>query len=118
MPIIGQTREQQMSIDLNSMSRKDLMKLRGDVDRALASVADRERKAALDAVAKVAAEHGFTVAELTGSAMMRGAGRKSKGPAKYRNPADPSQTWSGKGRRPDWFKAAEASGRNMDDFLA
>jgi len=27
-------------------------------------------------------------------------------PAKYRNPADPRQTWSGRGKRPAWFVEA------------
>ena len=28
--------------------------------------------------------------------------KKAKGPAKYRNPADPTQTWTGRGRHPQW----------------
>ena len=105
-----------MTLDLNAMSRKELTKLRADVDRALASVADREKRAALDAVERAAADHGFSLADLTGLSPARGKGRKSKSPAKYRNPADPSQTWSGKGRKPDWFKAAEATGRSAADL--
>ena len=33
---------------------------------------------------------------------------KSKVAPKYRNPADASQTWSGRGKRPAWFIAAVA----------
>jgi DNA-binding protein H-NS len=36
--------------------------------------------------------------------------RTSRQPAKYRNPANPAQTWSGKGRRPVWFLEAEKKG--------
>jgi DNA-binding protein H-NS len=104
-------------MDLNAMSRKDLLKLRSDVEKAIASVGDRERRAALDAAEKVAAEHGFSLSDLTGIGG-RGKGRKSKGVAKYRNPADHSQTWSGKGRRPDWFKAAEAAGTPASAMMA
>lgn len=32
-------------------------------------------------------------------------------PPKYRNPANPAQTWAGRGREPDWFKALDAKGR-------
>jgi DNA-binding protein H-NS len=105
-------------MDLNAMSRKDLLKLKSDVEKAIASVGDRERRAALEAAEKAAAEHGFSLSDLTGTAGGRGKGRKAKGPAKYRNPADPSQTWSGKGRRPDWFKAAEAAGKSPADMMA
>ena len=35
---------------------------------------------------------------------------------KYRNPADPSETWSGRGKMPRWLKAQIGSGRVIDDF--
>jgi DNA-binding protein H-NS len=42
------------------------------------------------------------------------AGQKRRGSVapKYRNPADPSQTWSGRGRQPRWFKAALRKGKS------
>jgi len=106
-----------MTTDLNAMSRKELTKLRADVDKALTSVSDRERKTALDAAERVAAEHGFSLEDLTGIAGAKGKGRKAKGAAKYRNPSNPEQTWSGKGRRPNWINEADAAGRNIGDFL-
>jgi DNA-binding protein H-NS len=36
--------------------------------------------------------------------------------AKYRNPLAPSQTWSGRGKRPRWFVAALAGGQRPDDL--
>ncbi|MBN8968278.1 MAG: H-NS histone family protein [Rhizobiales bacterium] len=35
---------------------------------------------------------------------------------KYRNPSEPSETWSGRGKQPRWLVAAIKSGRKMDDF--
>jgi len=35
---------------------------------------------------------------------------------KYRNPQMPSETWSGRGKRPRWLVAAMKSGRKIDDF--
>jgi DNA-binding protein H-NS len=35
---------------------------------------------------------------------------------KYRNPQMPSETWSGRGKRPRWLVAAMKSGRKMEDF--
>jgi len=102
-------------IDLESMSRGELVKLRADVDKAIASVSDRERKKAREAAERAAAEHGFSLAELTGSPLP-GKRAKAKSPARYRNPADPTQTWSGRGRRPHWITEATAAGRSMSDF--
>ncbi|MEE4376745.1 MAG: H-NS histone family protein [Candidatus Competibacteraceae bacterium] len=40
----------------------------------------------------------------------------SKGVAKYRNPEDPKQTWTGRGKRPNWLNDALASGKTLDDL--
>jgi DNA-binding protein H-NS len=102
-------------IELDSMTRGELVKLRGDVDKAIASVADRERRKAIEAAERAAAEHGFSLAELTGAPVSTKR-VKSKSPAKYRNPADPTQTWSGRGRKPRWIIDASAEGRDLSDY--
>ncbi|MFG5381901.1 H-NS family nucleoid-associated regulatory protein [Yoonia sp. R2-816] len=33
---------------------------------------------------------------------------------KYANPDDRTQTWTGKGRKPEWFKAAMAAGKTPE----
>ena len=43
------------------------------------------------------------------------AAGKSGRPAKYQDGR--GQTWGGMGKRPDWFKAALASGKSAEDFL-
>lgn len=43
---------------------------------------------------------------------------KGKGFMKYRNPEDPKQTWTGRGKRPKWLNDALAAGKNLDDFNA
>jgi DNA-binding protein H-NS len=35
---------------------------------------------------------------------------------KYRNPAKPLETWSGRGKKPRWLVAALRSGRAIEDF--
>jgi DNA-binding protein H-NS len=37
---------------------------------------------------------------------------------KYRNPEDPNQQWSGRGRQPAWVKAWLASGKSLEDAKA
>jgi DNA-binding protein H-NS len=102
-----------VKFELKSMTRKDLEKLRKDVDAALEKVESRELKLAHDAAAKAAADFGFSLEEV--SALSDGSKRGSKAPrsvspAKYRNPADETQTWTGRGRQPDWYKTAMADG--------
>ena len=35
---------------------------------------------------------------------------------KYRNPAQPSETWAGRGKQPRWLTAQLRSGKQLDDF--
>jgi DNA-binding protein H-NS len=36
---------------------------------------------------------------------------------KYRNPANPAETWSGRGKQPRWIVAQLKSGKTLDCFL-
>ena len=35
---------------------------------------------------------------------------------KYRNPVDPSETWSGRGKQPRWWVSALKSGKSIEDL--
>ncbi|KAK42937.1 DNA-binding protein [Caballeronia jiangsuensis] len=39
-----------------------------------------------------------------------------KGEPRYRDPANPFNTWSGRGKRPDWLKAYLEQGAQLSDF--
>lgn len=95
--------------DLTEMSLEELKKLRKDVEKAIATYEDRKKKEALVALEAKATEMGFSLSELTG------AGKKISAP-KFQNPDDPSQTWTGRGRQPVWFKEAIAAGKKEDDL--
>ena len=76
---------------------------------------NRKKKEALAAADAVAREHGFSLLELTGKRAAGTSGPKS--PAKYANPNDPSQTWSGRGRKPFWVVEWEGAGKSLEDCL-
>lgn len=108
-------------MDLRKMTRKELEKLRDRVDKQLEKLAATDRKAALAEAEKVARAHGFSLKELTGAdaapkTRRKSGGAKSKSVPKYANPADSSQTWTGKGRQPGWFKDAIAAGKSPDSM--
>lgn len=102
-----------MEINLNALSMKELKDLQAQVAKAISSFQDRQKKAALAELEEVARSKGFTLAELTGAAVTR---KRSIGVAKYANPADRSDTWSGRGRKPRWFIDALAKGKKPDDL--
>ena len=102
-----------MDINLNSMSLKELKDLQGQVSRAIASFEDRQKKEALAELEEKAREMGFSLAELTGAQIPR---KRAPAGAKYANPANRSETWSGRGRKPRWFAEAIAQGRSPDEL--
>lgn len=102
-----------MSIDLHSMSLKELKELQGQVAKAIASFEDRKKKAALAELEEKARELGFSLSELTGASSPR---KRAPASARYANPANPADTWSGRGRKPRWFAEALAAGRKPEDL--
>ncbi|THD10101.1 H-NS family nucleoid-associated regulatory protein [Metallibacterium scheffleri] len=48
----------------------------------------------------------------------KGAGSSAAAKFKYRDPKDPSKVWSGRGKRPQWFKDALGSGVKPESLLA
>jgi DNA-binding protein H-NS len=110
-----------MQFDLKSMTRKELEKHLKDVKKALASAQARDQREAKKAAEKAAAEFGFSLDELSGNAPAprkpaKSKAKKTKVKSKpmYANPADPDQTWTGKGRQPNWYREAVANGTNSD----
>ena len=87
---------------LDKMSLKDLTSLHAKVQAAIDEKRVSERHEMRAKMEEMARASGFSVAELFGRKGKNG----SKGIAKYRNPKDHSQTWTGRGRRPLWMSAA------------
>lgn len=99
-----------MPHDLDALSLDELKALQKDVDVAIRNFEKRKKTEALVAAKRAAEEHGFSLDQLMG------AKGTIKGAPKYANPADPSQTWTGRGRQPQWVKDAMAAGKTLDDM--
>lgn len=106
--------EKKMAIDIETMSREELEQLKKDIDKQIVARAAEEKKLALQKAEAAAAEFGFSLAELTGGESKRKGRPVTSGVVKFRNPADSTQTWSGRGRRPAWINELEAAGRLED----
>ena len=59
---------------------------------------------------------GYAFEDIFGST--RGKAKRTTGTVapKYRNPANPAQTWSGRGKRPHWFNDALKAGKKEKDL--
>lgn len=102
-----------MGNDLNSLSMKELKELQSQVAKAIADFEERRKRQAIAELEEKAKAMGFSLAELTGAVKTR---KRSPSVAKYANPADKSDTWSGRGRKPRWFSEALAKGKKPEDL--
>ena len=102
-----------MARDLERMSYKDLQELELKIKKAKATVQDRSRTELRGRLESMAAAAGFKMSDLFGG--RGGKGRKVA--AKYANPDDPAETWTGRGRKPRWLAAKLKDGDRIEKFL-
>jgi len=101
-------------VNLNNLSRAELEALESELAVAKKSRAEAEVRGVRDEVYALLEKKGLTFGQVFGKAQ----GRKT-GPvkAKYRNSKNPSDTWTGRGRRPRWLEAELKKGRSLKSFL-
>ena len=102
-----------MNVDLNKLSLKELKDLQSQVAKAISGYEDRRKREALAELEEKAREMGFSLSELTGAP---GTRKRTPSTAKYANPANAADTWSGRGRKPRWFSEALARGGKPEDM--
>lgn len=102
---------------LKEMTIDELLELRTKVEASIVARAEDERRRLnqslqkLDAIV-VQAPHGTN-----GHSKANGNTKRRTLAPKYRNPANPRQTWAGRGLRPRWLVAALKGGRRkLSDF--
>jgi DNA-binding protein H-NS len=101
-------------LDLDALSKAELEALRHQVAEALAKADIRRRRKALAAARRAVEEFGLTLEEVLAFASETQRPRA----VRFRNPENPQQTWSGRGRRPTWFVRQLAAGKSPDDLQA
>ncbi|MDX2204870.1 MAG: H-NS histone family protein [Hyphomicrobiaceae bacterium] len=95
------------------MSHAELVELRAEIDRLIADKQASEKVVLRQQLAELARAKGFSLEDVVGKSRKRGAV-----PIKYRDPKNPENTWTGRGRTPRWMVAATKGGRaKKDDFL-
>lgn len=100
--------------DLEKLSHSELTALEARIERLKIEKRESERIALRAKLTELAREHGFDIRELIGY----GKGRNGAVAAKYRDPQNPSNTWTGRGRMPRWMAAAMKGGKTRkEDFL-
>jgi DNA-binding protein H-NS len=101
-------------INLENLTPTELQALLKDAQTALEQKQSSMRKEVIAQIKELAASINVTV-EIIDDKKAKKA--KSSVAAKYANPNNSGQTWTGRGLQPKWLKVLIAEGRNIDDFL-
>jgi DNA-binding protein H-NS len=100
---------------LDSMSFAELAQMRARIDRLIIEKQNSERNELRQRIIAMVREHGFEISDLFSN------GRDGIGSlaVKYRDPHNPENTWTGRGRMPRWLVAVTKGGKaQKEDFLA
>jgi DNA-binding protein H-NS len=101
-----------MNIDLTELSLAELHDLIANTQQALTSKQKQARKQVIAEIHALAESVGITVV-----IQEEGQATRSKVAPKYRNPDQPTQTWSGRGVKPRWLAALVNAGHDPQEFL-
>jgi DNA-binding protein H-NS len=111
---------------LTKASSKELQQAVVAIKAELVKRESNSKANLLKQVKKLAADAGVSINDLLASTgktpravrTVKGASKaRGKVAPKYRNPADTSQTWTGRGRQPLWVAKALAGGKSLDALL-
>ena len=99
--------------DLEALSLSELKKMQEDVAKAISTFEDRQKAEARAKVEALARDLGYSLGELVG---IETKFTPAPAAAKYRHPENPAITWSGRGRKPQWFVGAIEGGKTASDL--
>src|SRR5262245_46247664 len=100
------------------MSLKTLIAEQGKIDAAIEGKRSAEREAFRAEIEEKASMLGMDLRALFGAKRRSGKGVRAPVAVKYRNPKNPNETWSGRGRPAKWLiKETHGDKKKFDRFL-
>lgn len=103
-----------MSVDLESMTSNELADLIKNAEGQIRAKIEAEKAFARTEVEALAKSRGFTIPELfDGVKVVR---EKVKLPATHRDPNNPENQWTGRGKKPKWLATALEAGGKIEDY--
>jgi DNA-binding protein H-NS len=98
--------------EIQNKSSEELLAIIAEAQTHLEALKRSKYKAVIAQIKELAASIGVTL-----EIHEAGKATSAKIPAKYRNPDNHSQTWTGRGLAPKWLKALIAAGHDKNEFL-
>ena len=104
--------------DISNLSVEELKKLQVQAEALIASKKDQAVEDAYHQILEIAENVGLSIEQILefGASKRKKATRKSVEP-RYRSKANPSDTWTGRGKQPRWLVAELEKGAKLESFL-
>ena len=105
---------------LDAMSIDEMWQLHEEISAVLSIRLTSEKRELEKRLAQLRREKEMRQSESADSQARDAPRERRKYPRvfpKYRNPNEPSETWSGRGKQPRWLTAALKTGRTIDEFV-
>ena len=98
--------------DIQNKSQEELLALIAEAQTQLEAIKRSHHKEVIAQIKELAASIDVTV-----DIHETNKATSTKIPAKFSNPDNPSQTWTGRGMAPKWLKDLVEKGHNKDEYL-
>jgi DNA-binding protein H-NS len=103
-------------INLSDLTLPQLYQLEKDLGREISRRKVEDKQKTISDLQKLAAERGFSLSELLGADVSKRGGKRGPAAVQYKNPANESQMWTGRGRKPQWVNDHLANGGKLEDL--
>jgi DNA-binding protein H-NS len=108
-------------LNLDAMSVDEMWQLHEEISQVLSGRLTSEKRELERRLAQLRREKETRQSEPVDAQTLKGVHReRRKYPRvspKYRNPEEPSETWSGRGKQPRWLAAALKTGHTIEEFV-
>jgi len=104
-------------IDLDVMSVDEMWRLHEKIGQVLSVRLTSEKRELEKRLAQLRRENEVHAAPTDASGVSRERRKYPRVYPKYRNPNEPSETWSGRGKQPRWLVAALKTGHRIEEFM-
>ena len=107
-----------MMPDISNLSVEELKRLQQEAEVLIASKKDQAIEDAYQQIMDIVENIGLNIEQV----LEYGAGKRKKSTRKaveprYRSKANPSDTWTGRGKQPRWLVAELDNGAKLEDFV-
>ena len=104
-------------VDISGLSIEELWGLREEIGSRIGHLQEEAARKAFEQMEQVAAGVGMSLKELVEKFGPKTRTKPRKNNiVRYRNPQNPEETWSGRGRKPNWIDRELQGGGKLEDY--